>query len=337
MTITYAITYSKNGNLSQKGAPALRYWIIPLIILIFLATVALSIMLVCFFMAFFASRRRPRNAEEYPVPTGKIYDPHREQMIEWIKQTRALEHTALSLTSFDGLRLTGKYFECKKGAPIEILFHGYKGTAERDLSGGVYRCFRLGHNALLVDQRCSSTSEGHVITFGAREYRDCLAWVDLVVKQIDPDAKIILTGISMGAATVLTAASRPLPDNVVGILADCGYTSTRDIIKKVMRDLGLPADLLYPFARLSAILFGRFDPDATSPIESMKKCHLPVIFFHGDTDDFVPCEMSRQNYEACASEHKRLVITPGAGHGLCFPIDMQTYLDEMEDFFAPYL
>lgn len=69
----------------------------------------------------------------------------------------------------------------------------------------------------------------------------------------------------------------------------------------------------------------------------MKRCHLPVIFFHGDTDAYVPSYMSEQNYNACASEHKRLVITPGAGHGLCFPMDMSTYFAEVNAFFEPIL
>ena len=176
-----------------------------------------------------------------------------------------------------------------------------------------------------------------MITFGVLESRDCLKWIDFVLQSIDPDAKIILTGISMGAATVMIAASMELPPNVIGILADCGYTSTQAIVKKVMRDLHLPPSLLYPPARLAARLLGGFDPDSASPIESMKRCRLPVIFFHGDTDDFVPCSMSEENYAACASEHKRLVIVPNAGHGLCFPVDMQGYLAELDAFFAPYV
>ena len=69
----------------------------------------------------------------------------------------------------------------------------------------------------------------------------------------------------------------------------------------------------------------------------MASCKLPIIFFHGDTDDFVPHTMSEENYKTCASQSKRLVITPGAGHGLCFPADMDAYLKELDSFFAPYL
>lgn len=313
------------------------FLIISSIILLVVLIATLTLMCVCFFRIFYSPRTKLKSREEYPTPEGAIYDPHREQMIAWIKDIRSMAHTDVSIVSFDGLRLCGKYYEYKKGAPIEILFHGYKGTAERDLCGGVYRCFELGRNALIVDHRASGNSEGRVITFGAKESRDCLSWIDFVINNIDKDARIIITGISMGAATVMIAAGKELPSNVMGVLADCGYTSTKDIVKKVMRDMKLPADLLYPFARLSAMVFGRFDPDIDSPIKSMSKCRLPIIFFHGDADEYVPCSMSVENYNACISKYKHLVITPGAGHGLCFPVDMKAYFSELDSFFSPHL
>ena len=305
-------------------------------ILICLIPAALLLLLlaaaVCYFMIFHSFRTKEK--EEYPIPKGEIYEVYREDMVRWIKEARARPRKEVSIRSFDGLTLRGIYYECEKGAPIEILFHGYRGTGERDLSGGVARCFALKHNALIVDHRASGKSDGHVITFGVYESRDCLKWVDFVLREIDPKAKIILTGISMGAATVMVAASQKLPDNVIGVLADCGYTSPRAIIKKVMRDLKLPADLLYPIARLGARLFGGFDPDAASPIESMKRSRLPVIFLHGDTDDFVPHAMSVENYEACIKE-KRLVTIKNAGHGLAFPVDQELYLSALHEFFDP--
>ena len=313
------------------------YWIIPLSILLLIAAAVLTVTCICFFKIFYARRKKPTAGEEIPVLPGRAFDPYRARIAEWIRETRAIPHKDVTVTSFDGLRLCGKYYEQKEGAPIEILFHGYRGSAERDLCGGVYRCFALGRNALIVDQRASGNSEGHVITFGNKESRDCQTWANFVVEQIDKDARIILTGISMGAATVMTAASLELPDNVIGVLADCGYTSTEDIVKKVMRDMHLPAGLLYPFARLSARVFGGFDPSATSPIDSMRRCRLPVIFYHGNADRFVPCHMSEENYKACAAAHKRLVITEGAGHGLCFPVNEEAYLREAKDFFEPLL
>lgn len=305
-----------------------------LYILLAVLVAVLATSLVCFLKIFYTSRRE--KWPEYPVPAGEIYEPHHEQMIEWIKLARALPHTEVSIRSFDGLKLCGTYYEFEKGAPIDILFHGYHGSAEQDLSGGVYRCQKLGHNVLIVDHRAAGKSEGHVITFGVNESRDAAAWVQYVVENIDPNAKILLGGISMGAATVMMASAMELPKNVVGTVADCGYTSAKEIIKKVIRDMHLPDNLLYPFVRLGARLFGGFDPDANSPIASMPNCRVPVIFFHGDTDAFVPCEMSEANHSACKAP-KRFVITPDAGHGLCFPVDVDTYVKEIADFFEPFL
>jgi len=290
-----------------KGENAMPFLIAGIVIAA-IALLVIIISLVCFFLVFYSSKRSRVYKEEYPTPKGEVYDDYRGQMVAWIKGIRSMGHRDLFVTSYDGLRLHGQYYEYKKGAPTEILFHGYRGGAERDMAGGVHRCFALGRNALIVDQRGAGISEGRVITFGAKECRDVKTWVEYFIDNVDKDAKIIITGISMGAATVMMAASMELPENVVGVLADCGYTSTKEIIKKVMRDIKLPADVFYPFVKLGALIFGGFDPDAASPIESMKKCSLPIVFFHGDEDAFVPCYMSEQNYAACASEQKKLVI-----------------------------
>lgn len=283
-------------------------------------------------MKIFYSRRRPE--EEFPIPPGEAYEAHRENMIKWMKGARSIPHTDVEIRSYDGLTLRGKYYECKKDAPLEILFHGYKGTSYRDLSGGIARCFSLGHNALVVDHRAAGRSEGRVITFGVKESRDCLSWVDFAVKNIARDGDVIITGISMGAATVMMASAEKLPPNVVGVLADCGYTSAEEIIKKVIKDMGLPANVLYPFARLGGMIFGGFDINKASPVEALKKTSLPVIFFHGDADGFVPYYMSEKNYNVCASGKKRLVAVHGADHGLAYPCDTKKYEAEMKDFFG---
>ena len=139
----------------------------------------------------------------------------------------------------------------------------------------------------------------------------------------------------MGAATVMMASAHTLPENVVGVLADCGYSRGEDIIKKVMRDMKLPDELLFFFVRLGGKIFGGFDIDKSSPIDSLKSCKLPVLFFHGDEDAFVPYEMSVENYNACCSANKMLVTITGAGHGLCYPVDPEKYLSKMREFFDP--
>ena len=254
-------------------------------------------------------------------------------MLRWAEETRARPQRELSVRSFDGLTLRGTYYEYAPDAPIELMFHGYRGSTQRDLAGGVQRCFKLGHSALLVDQRAHGRSEGKTITFGVYEHRDCLSWLKLMLQEFGPDVKIILTGISMGAATVMMAAGRPLPKQVVGVLADCGYTSPKEIICEVIGKMGLPPAVVYPFVKLGARVFGGFDPDSWSAREAMAQCKVPVIFFHGQADQFVPCHMSQSNYEACTGV-KQLVIMETAGHGLCYPVEPQRYLAEAKKFWA---
>ena len=206
----------------------------------FLLLTVLLITYICYRLAFYVPNRSLEPSDQIPIPEGEIYEPYRERMESWTREARSMPREKVSITSFDGLTLRGTYYEFAPGAPIELMFPGYRGNAERDLSGGVQRCFKLGHSALIVNQRASADSDGNVISFGVNEHRDCLAWVQFMLRHFGPDVKIILTGISMGAATVLMAAGHPLPKNVLGVLADCGYSSARDIIKLVIRKMGFP-------------------------------------------------------------------------------------------------
>lgn len=81
-------------------------------------------------------------------------------------------------------------------------------------------------------------------------------------------------------------------------------------------------------------MFGGFDLDGYSAQEAMKNCKVPVIFFHGEDDDFVPCHMSKINYDACTSR-KQIVTVPGAGHGLSYPAAPEIYIRALWDFFGP--
>ena len=289
---------------------------------------------ICYRMAFYSPKRKPKDPDVIEIPEGEIYEVFRESMENWARMTRAMPHEDVEVRSFDGLTLRGKFYEYTPGAPIELMLHGYRGCAERDMPGGALRSHRVGRSALVVDQRGSGSSDGSVISFSINERRDCLAWVDFMIQKFGPDVKIILTGISMGAATVMMAAGEELPDQVIGILADCGYSSPKDIICKVIRDMKLPPKPIYPLIKLGAKLFGGFNLEETSALEALKRCKKPVIFFHGETDEFVPCEMSRACFAACASE-KRLVTVPNAGHGLAYPVDPERYIRELKAFFGP--
>ncbi|MBE6943098.1 MAG: alpha/beta hydrolase [Ruminococcaceae bacterium] len=299
-----------------------------------LVLVVLGAVYVCFRMAFYISDKEKAENALRELPPGKAYLPFHEMMNGWQKEVKTFPYETFTVKSFDGLILKGKYYEKYPGAPIELMFHGYRGNALRDLCGGVQRSFACGHNALLVDQRASGDSEGNIISFGINERRDCHTWLRFMVEHFGPDVQILLTGISMGGATVLMAAGEELPANAIGVLSDCGYTTPKEIICRVIeKDMKLPAALAYPFVRLAARIFGGFDLEETDSVRALSNCKVPVFFVHGEADGFVPCDMSRKMHGICPGQ-KRLYTVPGADHGLAYPVAGEKYIEELNAFFS---
>ena len=300
---------------------------------VFLGIGVLVTAYICYRMAFYAPPRKPVSEDTQWLPQGRAYEPYWDSIKKWTDEVQQMSGKDVSVTSFDGLTLRGKFFEYAPGAPVELLIHGYRGCWKRDMSGGVQRCFKLGRSALLVDQRGCGSSDGNTISFGINEHRDCLTWVEYIINNFGSDRKIILTGMSMGAATVMMAAGRPLPANVIGVLADCGYSSPKEIIQKDIARRGLPVKPAYLFVKLGARIFGHFRLDSYSPMAAMQTCSVPVCFVHGEKDGFVPCDMSRELYRACPTA-KKLVVVPGADHGLNCLVNPELYYTSLREFFG---
>ncbi len=290
-----------------------------LVLLLFLSV------FVPFLITFYMPHRSKKKLAGYSLPPGRVYKKYKNEIFGSIKEVRGLPHKKVEIKSYDGLTLRGKYFECEKGAPIEILMHGYKGTAERDISMGVLRCLEQKRNALLVDLRGCGYSDGHIVTFGVKESEDCLSWINYIIENIDLNAKIILTGVSMGATTALIAASnKNLPSNIIGVIADCGFSTAEDIIKKIVRRIHLPVNCMYKVIKLGAKWFGGFDLDEANALTAVKNINVPVAFFHGKEDTFVPYYMTEKVYEECVSP-KKLLLVENAPHGMAYVMNMDGY------------
>lgn len=313
--------------------PDFVYVIIGILLLIIVLIIGFSY--ICYRLTFHVKNKDKILGQEFSLPPGKIYEPFHDVLYKWSEETSLMPYTDVNIKSHDGLNLHGRFYKGKEDAVLEIMFHGYRGNAQRDLCGGIKRALELEHNVLLVDQRASAYSDGNVITFGIKEHLDCFEWVKFVVENIDPNAKIILTGVSMGASTVAMASGLDLPKNVIGILADCGFSSPRKIIMKCIKDLHLPPKLCFPFVKLGGLIFGKFNIDEITPLEALENCKVPIIFFHGENDKFVPAYMSEEMYEVVKSR-KKLVMIPNAGHGLSYMVEPNQYISNMHEFFYEY-
>ncbi len=291
----------------------------------------LAFMLYAYRVAFYSPPRKQLK-EGVGIPSGAQYDERRARFDQMKAAMREAPFEEVTTTSHDRLRLVGRYYARTEGAPVHIIFHGYRSAPIGDACGAFRITQREGHNMLAVYQRASGKSEGRTITFGVLESQDVLTWINYVQTRCGAQTPIFLHGISMGSATVLTATGLALPPCVVGIFADCGYTSPRAILCSVMRQMHYPPALTYPILRLAARLFGGFDPEARSAIDGVTRATVPILFAHGEEDTFVPYSMVHELFDACACEDKTLITFPNAAHGLSYITDTSRYEREAHDF-----
>ena len=297
-------------------------------ILIFgtLALFALSVVLLAAYYAYRVAFYAPTRYSQtiYDLPEGEAFKQKREIVFLSIQRLHELPYEGVTITSVDGKKLFARYYHTADGAPLQIQFHGYRGSAMRDFCGGTAFAQKLGHNALVVDQRSHGNSEGNTITFGVMERYDCQSWANYAYERFGKEIPLILSGVSMGATTVLMASNLELPETVCAIIADCPYSTPRDIISKVAGEMGLPERPAAALCGLGARLYGRFRVDGGGALEAVRGTQLPILLLHGEEDQLVPCRMSREIYEACGGD-KELQIFPGASHGMCYLEDPQRY------------
>lgn len=251
--------------------------------------------------------------------------------VSWLER-HAFEE--VEMKSHEGLLLRGYYLSAPvPTSKIAILAHGYMGSAKKDM-GAYAKMYHevFGYHVLMPDDRGHGESEGHAIGFGWLDRLDYVKWIHYVLQRVGPDAQIVLHGVSMGGATVLMTGGEELPEQVKCIVADCAYTSVKDILSYQGRRLYKvpPFPLLYLVSLVCKLRAGYFFAEA-STLKQVRKTKLPVLFIHGAEDTFVPVEMLQPLYEAC-NTYKELFIVPNAAHGMAYAADVAGYRLRVRDF-----
>ena len=233
----------------------------------------------------------------------------------------------------DSLRLHGKLFK-NPGTKYALVCHGYTSKAKH-MAGFVNKFHSLGYNVLAVDARAHGDSEGTKIGMGWVERFDVIEWINYIIS-LEPDAQIILHGVSMGASTVLMASGEELPKNVKAIIADCGYTSEWDEFRQEADVLHIPwFPVLNASSAISKVRDG-YDFKQASAVEQVKKSHTPTLFIHGSEDELVPYGMLNELYSAANCE-KEILTIQGAGHALSSSVASELYWNTVENFLEKHL
>lgn len=247
-----------------------------------------------------------------------------------------VEEDPVSITSTDGLRLAGGCFRQADSPLWAIVIHGNRGQ-HQNMYGSCQRFYDAGYNVLAPDMRSCGESEGDYVGMGWTDRMDVLQWIDWILEQ-DPQAQIVMYGASMGGATTMMTAGEETPDNVKAFVEDCGYTSVWDIFSSELSlRFHLPEFPVLYTANLIAGVRAGWQFSQASCVEQLENCEKPMMFIHGEQDDFVPYWMLQEVYDAKPGNNKVLLSVPGAGHDESKYILGDEYWNQIFDFLDPYV
>ena len=215
---------------------------------------------------------------------------------------------------------------------VVVCFHGYTGEGlSNHMAIGDY-FLKHGYAMLLPDARAHGQSEGEYIGFGCLDRQDALGWINWVIRECGEDVKIMLYGTSMGGATVLMTSGLELPDNVKGIVSDCGFTSPKEVFTHVLNSMyHLPAFPAIQGADLINRKLAGYGMDECNAKYEVQKAKVPILFIHGSADTFVPCSMCQEIYDNCRSPKRKLIVE-GAAHAESYYKEMEIYEKALDEF-----
>ena len=245
----------------------------------------------------------------------------------------------MSLVNDEGFTLSAKmiYADDPDTHKYVILCHGYQGKGDWMVPHS-YVFHKWGFNSLLVDWKSHGESEGKWIGMGWKDKDDLLLWIDRIIEK-DPKAEIVLLGISMGGATVLmTSGVENLPENVVAIIDDCGYTNVWDAFASQMKDLyNIPAfPLMHSASMVNSWVNGYHFKEADS-VKQLEKADpdLPMLFIYGENDAFVPLKMLAPIFDAKRGIKEKLIV-PDTDHGNSYVREPELYFNTITEFLDKY-
>lgn len=240
------------------------------------------------------------------------------------------------ITSSDNLKLHAYQVKNEnKTDKWAIVVHGYTSEGKL-LSSKAKHLYNMGYNVLVPDLRSHGTSEGNYIGMGWHDRLDIIGWINYIVKN-NPNSEIALHGTSMGSATVLMVSGEKLPSNVKAIVADCGYTSVYDEFSYQLKQLfNLPAFPIMNFSDVVTHIRAGYCLNDASAINQVKKSTTPILYIHGDKDDFVPYYMMDELYNATNSEKEKLTIE-GGEHANSDLVNPKLYWSTVNSFLEKYI
>ncbi|MCC3161243.1 KxYKxGKxW signal peptide domain-containing protein [Lactiplantibacillus pentosus] len=246
----------------------------------------------------------------------------------------------------------------QNGDATKTVIIGQGWTEHLDWIGYVSKIwYDMGYNILMPSQRGQFLSDGDDLTFGYQDKYDWLNWVKMVDERNGANSEVVFYGQSLGADTVLEAASVPgLSKSVKAVVADAGYATLPELgaslytkainyVSNALQSVGLPAitslpflsyDKIVPAINARLIKTQGFSVDDLSAVDAASKVTIPLLLIHTEDDAFIPYTQSLELAAANHSADQEVWILPGqvGGHAAANNAILQ-YQQHLQDFLTP--
>lgn len=218
-----------------------------------------------------------------------------------------------------------------------VFCHGYTATPST-VAKYAYHFYLQGYSVWMPAARGHERNmESGYIQMGWQDSKDLVGWINQIV-ETDPEAKIVLWGVSMGGAEVMMASGWDMPNNLKCIVEDCGYSSVWDEFSlQIGHIFHLPAFPLINLTSLFCKLRAGYSFKEATAKGQLAKTNIPMLFIHGDADTFVPFDCLQINYDACASPNKQKLVVKGAMHGMAAAWDPELYWSTVDSFVSAHV
>lgn len=271
-----------------------------------------------FFLADYSMKIRRQTLEQARQWQSEHYD------ISWYDTIKKQDYT---VKSYDGYVLhVQKIFNSQPTDRYMLISHGYTDNHIGSLKY-TRMYLDLGFNVILYDLRGHGENEPTFCTYSIRERRDLEALIrDSRARY--PEAKLFgIHGESLGSATSIAVLEYKPPIDFV--VADCGFSEITTVMQGGLRGMHLPAWLVHWASVCAKVRFGYYYHQMR-PIDSLKDNQIPILFIHGDKDDFIIPAHSQKMQQATKG-YSEIHLIPGATHAasiLTAPEDYKRYVRE---------
>lgn len=234
----------------------------------------------------------------------------------------------------DGVKISAWLLPSKDKKVTIIYSHGLF-RSRRELLKRAVDLWKLGYGALLCDSRNHGESGHAKVSLGYFERLDAEAGVKFLREEVHTEDRIVLFGISMGAAAALLAAAET--PEVAAVISDSSFLSFKDTtdhhVKLFFRVSSFPLAGELRFFIEHRAGFAGDNLDALAAVKQIGD--RPILFIAGAKDKRMPPEIASRLFDACSSPKRDLLIVDGeetAVHGHAYQAAPKLYVERIAQF-----